>query len=63
MKEYTNNDAGNEILKAANCPSGYILPCIIGIGYAAENAEYPAQTYPKFDECVHWNKMKLKRPA
>ena len=46
----------DEILKAANCPAGYILPCIIGIGYAAENAEYPTQVYPDLKECVHWNK-------
>ena len=46
-----------EILAAANCPEGYILPCMIGIGHAAEDAEYPEQIYPKLSECIHWNKF------
>ncbi len=46
-----------EILAAANCPEGYILPCMIGIGHAADNAEYPAQIYPELSECIHWNKF------
>ena len=24
----------------------FILPCMIGIGHPADNAEYPTQTYP-----------------
>ena len=46
-----------EILSAAACPEGYILPCMIGIGHAAEDAEYPEQIYPKLSECIHWNKF------
>ena len=45
-----------EILKAVGCPEDYVLTCIIGIGYAAENAEYPTQIYPDFEKCVHWDK-------
>lgn len=45
-----------EILQAVGCPEGFILPCIIGIGYAAENAEYSEQIYPTLEKCVHWNK-------
>ena len=45
-----------EILSAAKCPEGYILPCMIGVGYAAENAEYPTQIYPKLEDCIHFEK-------
>ena len=45
-----------EILQVVGCPEDCILPCMIGIGYAAENAEYPEQIYPKFEDCVHWEK-------
>lgn len=43
-----------KILEALGCPSGYQLPCIIGIGHIAEGAEYPEQIYPDLAECVHW---------
>ena len=46
-----------EVLAAAGCPKGYILPCMIGIGHASPNAEYPAQIYPKLSDCIHWNKF------
>ena len=44
-----------EILQAVGCPDDYILPCMIGVGYAAENAEYPKQIYPDLRNCLHWN--------
>ncbi|MBQ7706022.1 MAG: nitroreductase family protein [Selenomonadaceae bacterium] len=43
-----------EILKAVGCPEGYILPCMIGIGYAAPNAEFPTQIFPESN--IHYNK-------
>ena len=43
-----------EILSAVGCPEGYILPCMIGIGYAETNAEFPTQIYPENN--IHWNK-------
>ena len=43
-----------EILSAVGCPEGYILPCMIGIGYAETNAEFPTQIYP--EKNIHWNK-------
>ena len=54
MRIPTDNQP-EKILKSVGCSEEYILPCIIGIGYAAENAEYPTQIYPDFEKCVHWN--------
>jgi len=45
-----------EVLDAVGCPKDYQLLCMIGIGYAAPDAEYPAQTYPDIAECIHWDK-------
>jgi len=45
-----------EILRIVGCPEGFILPCIIGIGHPASNAEYPTQVYPKLEDCVHWER-------
>ena len=45
-----------EVLNAVGCPEDYHLLCMIGIGYASPNAEYPTQVYPKLDQCIHWNK-------
>jgi len=38
------------------CAEDFILPCMIGIGHPADNAEYPTQTYPALADCAHWNK-------
>lgn len=43
-----------EILSAVGCPAGYILPCLIGIGYAAPNAEFPTQITPENN--IHFDK-------
>ncbi len=53
----STRDQATEILSAVGCPTGYVLPCLIGIGYAADNALYPTQIRPSFDECVHWNQF------
>ena len=45
-----------EFLQVVGCPDDYILPCMIGIGYAAESAEYPTQIYPNLEECIHFEK-------
>ena len=45
-----------KILAAVGCAEDFILPCMIGIGHPADNAEYPTQTYPSLADCVHWNK-------
>ena len=45
-----------QILRAVGCPDGFTLPCMIGVGYPADDAEYPTQVYPKLEDCVHWNK-------
>lgn len=44
-----------QILTTLGCPEDYQLPCIIGVGHIAENAEYPEQIYPDPNACVHWN--------
>ena len=45
-----------QILRAVGCEEDFILPCVIGIGHPAPNAEYPTQTYPALADCIHWNK-------
>ena len=45
-----------QILRAVGCRESFILPCVIGIGHPAPNAEYPTQTYPSLSDCIHWNK-------
>ena len=45
-----------QILRAVGCRESFILPCVIGIGHPAPNAEYPTQTYPALADCIHWNK-------
>ena len=45
-----------QILRAVGCEEDFILPCVIGIGHPASNAEYPTQTYPALSDCIHWNK-------
>ena len=45
-----------KIMNAVGCPDGYTLPCMIGLGYPADNAEYPAQTYPELEDCIHWER-------
>lgn len=45
-----------QILRAVGCAEDFILPCVIGIGHPAPNAEYPTQTYPALTDCIHWNK-------
>ena len=52
----TTRDQVQEILTAVGCPTGYVLPCLIGIGYAADDAQYPTQVRPSLDECVHWDR-------
>ena len=42
-----------KILEVLGCPSGYQLPCIIGIGHIAEGLNI-GQVYPDLTECVHW---------
>ena len=45
-----------KILAAVGCADDFILPCMIGIGHPASNAEYPSQIYPALSDCIHWNK-------
>ena len=45
-----------KILAAVGCAEDFILPCMIGIGVPADNAEYPAQKYPALEDCIHWEK-------
>ena len=45
-----------KILAAVGCAEDFILPCMIGIGHPASNAEYPSQIYPALSDCIHWNK-------
>ncbi len=47
-----------EIMSSIHCPQGYILPCVIGIGYAADDAEYPPQVNFDFESGIHWNKWR-----
>lgn len=51
-----HKDQPRHVLDAVGCPAEYHLLCMIGIGYAAENAEYPTQIYPELSQCLHWNK-------
>ena len=51
-----HRDQPRQVLDAVGCPEGYQLLCMIGIGYAAEDAEYPTQTYPEPSKCIHWNR-------
>lgn len=51
-----HRDQPRRVLEAVGCPKDYHLLCMIGIGYPAENAEYPTQVYPELSACVHWNK-------
>jgi len=51
-----HQDQPERVLEAVGCPKGYLLPCLLGIGYAAENTEYPEQLYPDFNKAVHWDK-------
>lgn len=51
-----HKDQLRQVLDAAGCPEGYQLLCMIGIGYPAENAEYPTQKYPDLATCIHWEK-------
>lgn len=51
-----HKDQPQRIIEAVGAPEGYTVPCMIGIGYAADNAEIPTQVFPKIDDCVHWQK-------
>ncbi len=51
-----HGDEHDEIMSSIHCPKGYILPCVIGIGYAADDAEYPPQVNFDFEDGIHWNK-------
>lgn len=44
------------IKKALHYPDNYIMPCAIGMGYPAENAEYPAQVPCRVEDKLHLNK-------
>ena len=44
-----------QVLDAVGCPDNYHVLCMIGIGYAAPDAEYPEQIYPRLEDCIHWN--------
>ena len=43
----------NEFMKT---PGGYLLPALVMLGYAAENAETPRQVSATVENKVHWNK-------
>ena len=45
-----------KVLAAVGCAEDFILPCMIGIGVPADNAEYPTQKYPALEDCIHWEK-------
>ena len=45
-----------KILAAVGCAEDFILPCMIGIGVPADNAEYPTQKYPALEDSIHWEK-------
>ena len=49
-------DQPKKVLAAAGCPEGSQLLCMIGIGHPAPDAEYPTQTYPDLEQCIHWEK-------
>ena len=51
-----HNDQPREVLNAVGCPENYHVLCMIGIGHAAPEAEYPPQVYPELKNCVHWDK-------
>ena len=51
-----HRDQPRQVLEAVGCPDNYHLLCMIGVGYAADNAEYPVQTYPELSQCVHWDR-------
>ena len=51
-----HKDQPQKIIEAVGAPEGYTVPCMIGIGYAADNAEIPTQTFPKIEDCVHWQR-------
>ncbi len=51
-----HKDQPRQVLNAVGCPENYYVLCMIGIGYAADNAEYPTQIYPELSQCIHWNK-------
>ena len=49
-------DQPEQIMAAVGGPEGYTVPCMIGVGYAADNAEIPTQVFPKIADCVHWER-------
>lgn len=51
-----HRDQPRKVLNSVGCPEDYHILCMIGIGYAAKDAEYPTQIYPDLDQCVHWEK-------
>lgn len=44
------------IKEALQYPNDYVMPCVIGIGYPAENAEYPTQVQCSIEDKLHPNK-------
>ncbi|MDR2898447.1 MAG: nitroreductase family protein [Spirochaetaceae bacterium] len=46
----------NRAAKAVHAPEGYVLPCFIGIGYPADNAEIPPQAKVDIHKKIHFDK-------
>ena len=45
-----------QIKKWMSAPDGYILPALVLLGYAAQDAQVPAQVKATVENKVHWNK-------